>query len=255
MRGATPASGGMVPVRFDNVGAIKLAARLSLARGGIPFCVAVAGTSAIDRRCALIGATCPAKIGWRLIVVQQRDLVIDYQGLEYLGFATPRQTHWNLPSTTLVQLAVGRGEGRQVAAARAHLDRPHTGRSPNDGSSSTSRACVMRRLGQRQPAGRGAARAPALDQSAGACRAARAVRAGPARRRRPGAPTPRTGRSPRPPGTALRPQHVPRAAGGASSTFRPDFTVLQLPSLPGRSGDRRHPLEVHRARLRATEPC
>ena len=56
--------------------------------------------------------------------MQQRDLVIDYQGLEYLGFATPRRTHWNLPSTTLVQLALARGEGTRVAdGALLHHDR------------------------------------------------------------------------------------------------------------------------------------
>ena len=65
--------------------------------------------------------------------MQQRDLVIDYQGLEYLGFATPRRTHWNLPSTTLVQLALSRGEGVRVAdGALLTTTGPHTGRSPND---------------------------------------------------------------------------------------------------------------------------
>ena len=65
--------------------------------------------------------------------MQQPDLVIDYQGLEYLGFATPRRTHWNLPSTTLVQLALARGEGTRVAdGALCTTTGPHTGRSPND---------------------------------------------------------------------------------------------------------------------------
>jgi phosphoenolpyruvate carboxykinase (ATP) len=65
--------------------------------------------------------------------VQQADLAIDYQGLEYLGVATPRRIHWNLTPTALVQLALTRGEGMLVAdGALRTTTGAHTGRCPND---------------------------------------------------------------------------------------------------------------------------
>ena len=65
--------------------------------------------------------------------MQQADLAIDYNGLEYLGLATPRRLHWNLAPTALVQLSVARGEGTLVAdGALCTTTGPHTGRCPND---------------------------------------------------------------------------------------------------------------------------
>jgi phosphoenolpyruvate carboxykinase (ATP) len=65
--------------------------------------------------------------------VQQRDLAVDYRGLEYLGIATRRRAHWNLSPTALVQLALTRDEGVLVAdGALGTTTGPHTGRCPND---------------------------------------------------------------------------------------------------------------------------
>ena len=65
--------------------------------------------------------------------MQQADLAIDYQGLEYLGLATPSLIRWNLSTTALVQLALTRGEGLLVGdGALRTTTGPHTGRCPND---------------------------------------------------------------------------------------------------------------------------
>jgi phosphoenolpyruvate carboxykinase (ATP) len=65
--------------------------------------------------------------------VQQADLPIDYQGLGYLGLATPRLIRWNLSPSALVQLALTAGEGILVGdGALRTATGSHTGRCPND---------------------------------------------------------------------------------------------------------------------------
>ena len=83
--------------------------------------------------------------------MQQRDLVIDYQGLEYLGFATPRRTRWNLPSTTLVQLALVPWRGPAGRGWRAaHHHRPaYRALARTTASSSTSPASATASTGAR----------------------------------------------------------------------------------------------------------
>jgi phosphoenolpyruvate carboxykinase (ATP) len=70
---------------------------------------------------------------WRLVVVQQADLAIDYHGLGYLGLATPRLIRWNLRPSALVQLALTGGEGILVGdGALRTTTGSFTGRCPND---------------------------------------------------------------------------------------------------------------------------
>ena len=202
-------------------------------RRGIPFCVADGG-NILDRSalCFDRGVLRPAKIRWRLVVVQQRDLAIDYQGLEYLGFATPRRTHWNLPRPRWCNW---RSPVAKACWWRTARCAPPPARIPGGArtiaSSSTSPACATPSTGARSTGRSRRARAPPVGQGAGARGAARAVRPGPARRRRSGAPTPRAGRHRDRLARAVRAQHVPRAAGERARRFIPDFTVLQLPSL------------------------
>ena len=182
--------------------------------------------------------------------MQQRDLVIDHQGLEYLGFATPRLIRWNLPPTALVQSALYATRACWWPRARCCATTgPHTGRCPND------RFIVDEpgvrdsdRLGQGQPADRRAARARGCGPRRGRTRRSASCSS----RTCTSAPTRSTGAgcgwSPRTPGTPVRPQHVPRAPAERAGRLHAGLHGAPAAQPRGRPGDAT-------ARARASRSC
>ena len=150
----------------------------------------------------------------------------------------------NLPIAELYEDAIRAGEGLDRGRGTARRPDRQAHRPLAPGQVHRRRAAQPRQdlVGRRQPADqRGPLRPPARPPR-GLLRRARPLRPGLPHRRGPGAPAPPAGLHRDRLGEHLRAQPVPPALGAPSCVgFEPNFTIICVPVVPGRPGDRGHP--------------